>query len=197
MRSRFMFRAPSRKNVSQILNLILGSAVTFLVLLYLFYHFYGFEFIQKAYLYHLQREDLKHNFSAYFYGAYLKAQDISGHALPPLIISGALILYISYMFRDCLYLAFILTTIIFVGFNKVITAQYFTWFFGMLPLLYSKVDVLVWVCFWMVMQLHWLYWGYLLEFVGQQVFLGVWLASVTFFIANISLVVAIILSFEK
>jgi phosphatidylinositol glycan class M len=36
-----------------------------------------------------------------------------------------------------------------------------------------------------VWQLHWLYWGWRLEFLGDSVFLGVWAAGLVFFIANI------------
>jgi len=38
---------------------------------------------------------------------------------------------------------------------------------------------------WFVCELHWLYWGYRLEFVGDNVFLQLWGASMLFFGANV------------
>jgi phosphatidylinositol glycan class M len=34
-------------------------------------------------------------------------------------------------------------------------------------------------------ELHWLFWGYQLEFLGLPVFAGVWAAGLLFFAANI------------
>ncbi|KAJ4720420.1 GPI mannosyltransferase 1 [Melia azedarach] len=81
-------------------------------------------------------------------------------------------------------------TVAFVAFNKVVTAQYFVWFFCLLPLILPWSNMkLKWegvscILVWMGAQLHWLMWGYLLEFKGKNVFLQLWLASLLFLAAN-------------
>ncbi|KAD4179425.1 hypothetical protein E3N88_28016 [Mikania micrantha] len=42
-------------------------------------------------------------------------------------------------------------------------------------------------------QTHWLFWGYMLEFKGKQVFLQLWAASLLFFAANTYVMITIIL----
>ena len=38
---------------------------------------------------------------------------------------------------------------------------------------------------WFACELHWLYWGYRLEFLGDKVFLQLWGASMLFFMVNV------------
>ncbi|KAK9218138.1 hypothetical protein WN943_006774 [Citrus x changshan-huyou] len=82
------------------------------------------------------------------------------------------------------------TTVAFVAFNKVVTAQYFVWFFCLLPLILPwsnmklKWEGLSCILVWIGAQLHWLMWGYLLEFKGKNVFLQLWLAGLLFLAAN-------------
>ena len=49
---------------------------------------------------------------------------------------------------------------------------------------------------WVVAQLHWLSWAYLLEFQGLSVFLGVWLAGLLFLAANTALICQLMLVFK-
>ena len=86
---------------------------------------YGSEFIQEAYLYHVTRRDIKHNFSPYFYLLYL----IQGTRLSlpvgllaflpqaSLLLTAAIRLH-----RDILFCCFV-QTFLFVSFNKVCTSQ--------------------------------------------------------------------------
>ncbi|CAI8607445.1 unnamed protein product [Vicia faba] len=89
-------------------------------------------------------------------------------------------------------------TVSFVAFNKVITAQYFVWFFSLLPLIlpWSKMKLkwggLSCILLWIGAQTHWLMWGYLLEFKGKNVFLQLWVAGLMFLAANIFILVVII-----
>ena len=49
---------------------------------------------------------------------------------------------------------------------------------------------------WVVAQLHWLGWAYLLEFQGMSVFLGIWLAGLLFLAANTALICQLMLVFK-
>jgi phosphatidylinositol glycan class M len=109
---------------------------------------YGFRFLQEAFLYHLTRQDHRHNFSPYFYYFYLAGGSATRDTLGP--SSGALfspaqmsllafapqlllLLYIGARFARDLPFACFLMTFIFVSFNKVITSQYFLWYIVWLP----------------------------------------------------------------
>ena len=88
--------------------------------------------------------------------------------------------------------------ILLAGCWQVITAQYFVWFFCLLPLILSSSNMkLKWkglgcIILWVGAQLHWLMWGYLLEFKGKNVFLQLWIASILFLAANTYLLVSVI-----
>lgn len=81
---------------------------------------------------------------------------------------------------------------------QVITAQYFVWFFCLLPLVLPWSNMkLNWkglscIILWVGAQLHWLMWGYLLEFKGKNVFLQLWIASILFLAANSYLLISVI-----
>ncbi|KAJ1413474.1 Mannosyltransferase, DXD [Sesbania bispinosa] len=166
----------------------------------LFFWLYGWEFLHEALLYHLTRTDPRHNFSIYFYHIYLHY----GHHisvveklvsfLPQLLVQLILICCFAQDLPFCLFVQ----TVAFVAFNKVITAQYFVWFFCLFPLIlpWSKMkfkwEGLFCILLWIGAQTHWLMWGYLLEFKGENVFLQLWMASLVFLAANISILVMII-----
>ena len=46
---------------------VAGFAVSFVTLTYMSYLLYGWPFLHETYLYHVTRQDVRHNFSAYFY----------------------------------------------------------------------------------------------------------------------------------
>lgn len=81
---------------------------------------------------------------------------------------------------------------------QVMTAQYFVWFFCLLPLILPWTNMklkgkgLVCILAWMAAQGHWLLWGYLLEFKGKNVFLQLWVASLLFLAANTFVLINII-----
>jgi phosphatidylinositol glycan class M len=78
----------------------------------------------------------------------------------------------------------------FVAFNKVCTAQYFVWYYSLLPVALQRMPwplpkaLQVAGAVWVVAQLHWLFWGYLLEFEGAAVHLALWWAGALFLMAN-------------
>ncbi|XP_008447908.1 GPI mannosyltransferase 1 [Cucumis melo] len=181
-----------------IFGLISGSIFIFCTVL--FYYLYGWEFLHEALLYHLTRTDPRHNFSIYFYHIYLHHEREFSVVeklisfLPQLVVQLVLVL----SFAQDLPFCWFAQTVAFVAFNKVVTAQYFVWFFCLLPLIlpWSKMK-LKWkgvlsVSIWTGAQLHWLMWGYLLEFKGKNVLIQLWLASILFLAANTAVLSLII-----
>lgn len=181
-----------------IFGLISGSIFIFCTAL--FYYLYGREFLHEALLYHLTRTDPRHNFSIYFYHIYLHHEHEFSVVeklisfLPQLVVQLVLIL----SFAQDLPFCWFAQTVAFVAFNKVITAQYFVWFFCLLPLIlpWSKMKLkwkgVLLVSMWTGAQVHWLMWGYLLEFKGKNVLIQLWMASILFLAANTTVLCLII-----
>ncbi|XP_059656418.1 GPI mannosyltransferase 1-like isoform X2 [Cornus florida] len=179
-------------------GLISGSVFFFCT--WFSFYLYGWEFLHEALLYHLTRTDPRHNFSIYFYHIYLRYNHEFSilekliSFLPQTIVQLVLI----FRFAQDLPFCFFLQTVAFVAFNKVITAQYFVWFFCLLPLILPwcnikiKWEGLSYILLWMGAQTHWLMWGYLLEFKGKQVFLQLWAAGLMFLAANTFVLIGII-----
>lgn len=188
------------------------AAATFLALTLVSYAAYGMEYIKEAMIYHLQRKDHRHNFASAFYGIYLDAHRdtnaplsrvaeiahvLASGPLPAIIVVTKL--GISYA-QDIPFALFV-QTLAFVAFNKVVTAQYFVWWFMLLPLVIPAIvrssrrnQVAFALFIWLIAQLHWLAWAYALEFEGAQVYERLWLASIAFFAANIWLIVNVVRS---
>ncbi|KAF6135620.1 hypothetical protein GIB67_028191 [Kingdonia uniflora] len=176
------------------------SGSTFFLFTGIFFHLYGWKFLHEALLYHLTRTDPRHNFSIYFYHIYLHHEDEFSvlekliSFLPQLIVQMVL----SYRFARDLPFCLFLQTVAFVAFNKVITAQYFVWFFCLWPLILPwsrmklKWEGLILCLLWMGAQMHWLMWGYLLEFKGKNVFIQLWCASLLFLAANTLVLIMVI-----
>ena len=166
------------------------SGGVFLALAGVFYWVYGYEFLYETYLYHFTRKDNRHNFSLYFYMLYLTFESSAKLlGLAAFIPQWGLITYLSFV-KGQIYLKLLCQTIVFVIFNKVCTAQYFTWYITLLPLVLPKANIslkkgLFLVATWVGTELHWLFWGYKLEFLGENVFIHLWFASVLFFFANV------------
>ncbi|CAN6907040.1 unnamed protein product [Brassica oleracea] len=164
------------------------------------FYFYGHEFLHEALLYHLTRTDPRHNFSIYFYHIYLhyerqfSAVEKLISFLPQFTVQLALVFSFS---KDPVFCMF-LQTVAFVAFNKVITAQYFVWFYCLLPLILPwsrmklKWEGILCIILWIGAQTHWLLWGYMLEFKGVNVLLQLWMASLVFLAANTFVLVKII-----
>ena len=88
-------------------------------------------------------------------------------------------------------------TFCFVAFNKVMTAQYFTWYLCLLPLCSDRIQwssrrMLLSLSLLLVSILTWLGSAFTLEMLGWRSHRQVWVASVFFFVANVNLLVAIL-----
>jgi GPI mannosyltransferase 1 subunit M len=191
----------------------LCSAATFVALGVAMYALYGYEFVDQTYLYHVYRKDHRHNFSVYFYQLYLQsvgsssssslASSLLGIAsfVPQLAVIPCV--SVRYANRRELPLGLLLLTLLFVAFNKVCTVQYFVWYFALLPLALptcghiSARRALLLLAAWFGSQLLWLYFGYGLEFKGDNTFLSLWVAGLLFFVANIAIVIQLVVVADR
>ena len=192
---------------------------------------FGPDFLEQTYFYHGHRVDTRHNFSPYFLGLYLC--DGAGHAAAAAGVSGGAgatlgaaacvlrgraaslapfapqlfaLLALSFALRRELPAAMYLTTLTFVAFNKVCTAQYYLWYAFFLPLVLTRVvRWRAWsarrgalaLAAWCAAHLHWLYWANRLENNGDGVFPQIWLASALYFAVNVAVVAAVLLAYRR
>ena len=76
------------------------------------------------------------------------------------------------------------------------------WYFCLLPLVLPAIPwpppkkLSLAAGTWVIAQLHWLLWGYLLEFQGLPVYLSLWFASLLFLGANTWVMVELMHSFR-
>lgn len=179
------------------LQLIFGTILSLATFTGLFYFLYGYKFLHETYIYHLIRKDTRHNFSLFFYLQYLTAgvKNIGLWQkvlciLPQLVL--LLVLSVRYgLNRFTLHFSIVTQTIVMVTYNSVLTSQYFIWILGILPLVLWQLDMtvrmgIVMTIAWFVAQLAWLLPAYLLEFLGRNTFLFIWLQGVSFFCANMA-----------
>ena len=174
-------------------------------------------FIQEAVWYHLHRLDHRHNFSAYFYSIYLSASAESQSKIcgkdelmevgkwgafgPFLPQAGLLLLLAIRLGRQHLHLCLLLSTMTFVAYNKVITAQYFTWYTCLVPLILPdlrrtpNLGKLWWLggafIAWGSCATVWLWRAYLLEMQGLSTFLSIHYTSLAFHVAHVALIAAL------
>jgi len=181
------------------------------ILTYLAVHFHGQVALEEGLLYHFQRVDHRHNYSMYWYWIYLargraevesltatisQSSSIWGSIplLPQVLLLGFSSLGIA---PYDLSFALFCQTFAFVAFNKVITAQYFTWYLCLLPLcsdrvrwnskrMYFALGALA------VSIVTWLLSAFSLEMLGWKSHRQVWMASLFFFLANVNLLRSIL-----
>lgn len=170
-----------------------------------FYYVYGFKFIEKSILYHVNREDGQHNFSLYFYVQYLDAfapdyvtknftlfDPKITKSLLLIVPQIVLLIAVTVKYNTLRHLSFNLycSAFIFVVFNRVLTSQYFVWFLSLLPVFLpsitiTKKKVIGILSAWIGSQAAWLLAAYLLEFEGRSNFAAIHGSCILFFSVNV------------
>lgn len=185
----------------QVLCFALLSAGTFISLGAICYAMWGYPFLYEAYIYHTDRRDHRHNFSPYFYLIYLTDSSSGGTSadlsiwrqllrspftslIPQLTLSLGTGLVLGQLSAGLPFVWFV-QTFTFVLFNRVCTSQYFIWYTLFIPLLVPRINLSwkKWVmcgAVWMGTQALWLAEAYKLEFLGEDVFFGLWVRSLVY-----------------
>ncbi|KAG7092646.1 hypothetical protein E1B28_008985 [Marasmius oreades] len=195
------------------------SIGTFVLLTGGCYLIWGYPFLYETYLYHIQRRDHRHNFSPYFYLTYLTYpplqptlsdrptsswQAIHHSSLISFLPQMILAIGTGFLFgnkKNNLPFTWFVQTFVFVVFNKVCTSQYFLWYLLLLPLLLPRLNMskrngATCVTVWVGVQVLWLSEAYKLEFLGQNVFYGLWIRGLIYFIGNSWVLGAVMESYQ-
>ncbi|XP_020300727.1 GPI mannosyltransferase 1 [Pseudomyrmex gracilis] len=186
-------------------KLVLSCTLSIVILTTTGYYLYGFTFLYESVLYHLVRQDTRHNFSVYFYMLYLSA-DQSQNVIQKILMflpRVFLLLLTSYFYseKSKLPFAMFVQTMIAVMYNSVITSQYFFWFLSLLPLCLPNLKTslrrcVCLTCSWILSQGIWLLTAYVLEFQGINSFTCLWLSGLLLFAVNVNILVNIIYMFR-
>lgn len=180
------------------------SALTFMFLGLFFFDRYGWVFIHESFLHHLTRKDHRHSFSSHFYPIYLDLYSQKHASFVPYISLGSTLVqlslqaFLAFQLHHDLPICLLVQTMSFVALNKVCTAQYFVWWFCLLPLCIPRLkwplprSTVIATTLWVGAQLHWLFWGYQLEFKSQAVHLYIWAAGIVFMAANTLLIIEVL-----
>lgn len=177
-----------------------ASAATAIGLTALAVYQYDYVALEEGLLYHFARVDHRHNYSMHWYWIYLglARQQALGIAGVLLLLPQAILLLTSSLWIAPvnLCLALFVQTFLFVAQNKVITAQYFSWYLCLLPLCSNSLALTRQVChaigFLLLSVVLWLASAYCLEMQGMAFHRVVWLMSVIFFAANLNLLGALL-----
>jgi GPI mannosyltransferase 1 subunit M len=167
---------------------------------------YGDVALQEGLLYHFSRVDHRHNYAMHWFWIYLaRARGSANMSLVGRVLLLPQLVLLAYtslgLAPHNLTLALFVQTFIFVVYNKVITAQYFTWYLCLLPLcsdqlrMTTRVQVALGLLAAAI--IFWLGSAYCLEMQGWSVHRLVWFASMTFFTANVNLLGALLNSAQQ
>ncbi|KAL1916102.1 uncharacterized protein VTP21DRAFT_6106 [Calcarisporiella thermophila] len=167
------------------------SGGVFFLLTGAMYYFYGWEFLEETYLYHVTRKDHRHNFSVWAYYIYLTYNSSASRVVSLLSFVPQLLSFIlvGACFGRDIFFALFMQTFVFVMFNKVCTAQYFLWYICLFPLILpstrlSRARGLLLIGAWAASQALWLSQAFKLEFLGENRFVELWAAGLVILLAN-------------
>ena len=189
------------------LSFVLISSSVFFVFLGVFYKLIGYKFLYEYLLYHLIRKDHRHNYSIFYYTIYLTYDNDFSKYLSLVTFLPQMILILTvtiFLYKD-INLCLIILTMIFVHFNKVITAQYFIWYLSLIPLIVhrnllfnvKKWKALIMFIIWMFFELIWNSYSHLLEYEGKNYFITMWIVNVFFFLISCIFVFQLLVNNEK
>ena len=188
--------AAGTANFGAALSFLLAAAAAFAAPTGLALWAHGWDAVRQAYLYHGARVDAAHSFSPLWVHihASLAAGGDGGWAVAaPWSLLAALAVGAA-AWRDpalCLFLQ----TLAFVSLNRVVTAQYFSWWAALLPLLaprctLGRAPAAALGGAWLAAYAHWLLWAYRLEHLALPVHRQLGAAAWLFFAANAAVGVA-------
>ena len=189
------------------LSFVIISSSIFFFFLGLFYKLIGYKFLYEYLLYHLVRKDHRHNYSIFYYMIYLTYDNDFSKYLSLITFLPQMILILTvtvFLYKD-INLCLIVLTMIFVHFNKVITAQYFIWYLSLIPLIIHrnvlfnrrKPKFIVIFSLWMFFELIWNTFSHKLEYEGQNYFLSMWIVDICFFLISCFFIKEIIINIQK
>lgn len=198
-----------------VIGCALCFTVAFAVPTYVCYLIYGQQYLDEAFIYHIHREDHRHNFSPYWLLMYLNMgrrnlgvgvdYSVGLFAFLPQL---AVLCYASWKLRKNIAHACCVETILFVAFNKVCTVQYFVWFLPLLAFVFCEpaqpkrltgatstpkserpplLSAVAIILMWSLMIPLWVWTAYGLEFEGQNHYGRLWIVSCAFFLATVGL----------
>lgn len=211
--------------IKQIIKIVLKSIFNFKAIIFalltvatfsffmgFFYLLYGNKFLYEYFLYHLVRKDHRHNYSIFYYLIYLTYSTNLSKLLSFLTFAPQVILIVLstlFLFQS-INLCLLVLTMVFVTFNKVITAQYFLWFICLIPLVAPHNKLLnsrkhggrtIYCIFlfsiWLGIELYWNSFAHNLEYKGENLFLEMWLVNLIFFLVNCVMIKEFIVSHES
>ena len=189
------------------LSFIIISSSVFFFFLGIFYKLIGYKFLYEYLLYHLVRKDHRHNYSIFYYTIYLTYDNDFSKYLSLITFLPQMILILTatiFLYKD-INLCLIVLTMIFVHFNKVITAQYFIWYLSLIPLIIHrnflfnrhKTKAIIMFSIWMFFELIWNTFSHKLEYEGQNYFLSMWGVDIGFFLISCLFIKEIIANTQK
>ena len=183
------------------------SGFVFLFSTFIFYPFYGWEYLYESFFYHLIRKDHRHNFSIqflYIYSSFFDIDKITSMLL--FFPSIFLICLITYKFYKKIIFCCFLLTYVFVIFNKVVTAQYFVWYIQFIPIFFYETKIFrenkkvkkfsILVLLWFLVVIAWNNMAFRFEAKSQDVFYFFHLFNIIFFLINIFLAKELVKNFD-
>ena len=186
---------------------VIISSGVFFFFLGIFYKLIGYKFLYEYLLYHLVRKDHRHNYSIFYYTIYLTYDNDFSKYLSLITFLPQMILILTvtiFLYKD-INLCLIVLTMIFVHFNKVITAQYFIWYLSLIPLIIHRnilfnrrnKKAIIMFSIWMFFELIWNTFSHKLEYEGQNYFLSMWGVDICFFLTSCLFIKEIIVNTQK